>query len=157
MLFCLGFYQLNAVSYIFSHLLQEYRIQTRNCNVYLSDFYSHQLLLYFAGLLNIFVTPSQATAVYGVSSYQIRCYVTGAPGATNWYWTKTPLNGGPPITLSRTTDNAHYKIEQSATQPHLTIFGITEADEADYVCYAGNGAGLRSSTTSRLEVTGGER
>lgn len=102
------------------------------------------------------MTPTQASISYGISSFQIRCFVTGLPVATNWFWTKTPMNGQFPITLSRTTNSADYMIDQSPTEPHLTIYGITDSDEADYKCHADNGGGIRSSTVSRLEVVGGK-
>ena len=100
--------------------------------------------------------PVTFTSNIGDSSFEILCSITGRPQATDWYWTVTPVSGSSSTKIPKGTDDGKYSINNSATNPHLTIKNITSDDEADYVCWATNAVGTNSSPKSRLLVTGGK-
>jgi hypothetical protein len=66
---------------------------------------------------------------------------------------KTPINGG---SAQQITQGSKYSIQNSPTNPFLTINNIVEADEADYACQATNIVGSASSSNSRLIVNEGK-
>jgi hypothetical protein len=68
-------------------------------------------------------------------------------------WTKTPINGVSAQQIN--THGSKYSIQNSLTNPLLTINNIVEADEADYACQATHLAGSASRSNSRLIVNGG--
>ena len=116
--------------------------------------YTCEILIayYFTESLSITISPPSGTAIVGDSSYQIQCQISGTT-ASSWSWTKTPINGD---SAQQITQGSKYSIQNSPTNPFLTINNIVEADEADYACQATNVAGSASSSNSRLIVNGGK-
>ena len=128
------------------HVFPVYNVQ--NYKVKWQNFY-----FYFTEPLTLTISPPSGTATYGDASYTIQCQITGAT-ASSWSWTKTPINGG---STQQITQGSKYSIQNSPSNPFITINNIVEEDEADYACQATNLAGPASSSNSRLTVTGCEQ
>ncbi|XP_076112262.1 hemicentin-1-like isoform X2 [Mytilus galloprovincialis] len=104
------------------------------------------------------VEPRQYTATVGDASFQIQCLVTATPGATSWYWTFQPV-GGSQQTIAQGTNDQQYTVDNSGTNPHLTIKSIALNEAGIYTCYATNAAGTSDSSNNpssrhTLTVTG---
>ncbi|XP_052061298.1 hemicentin-1-like isoform X3 [Mytilus californianus] len=104
------------------------------------------------------VEPSQFTATVGDNSFQVQCTVTATPGATSWYWTFQPV-GGSQQTIAQGTNDQQYTVDNSGTNPHLTIKNIALNEAGIYTCYATNAAGTSDSANNpnsrhTLSVTG---
>ncbi|CAG2228115.1 HMCN [Mytilus edulis] len=104
------------------------------------------------------VEPRQYTATVGDASFQIQCLVTATPGATSWYWTFQPV-GGSQQTIAQGTNDNQYTVDNSGTNPHLTIKSIALNEAGIYTCYATNAAGTSDSANNpssrhTLTVTG---
>ncbi|VDI57906.1 Hypothetical predicted protein [Mytilus galloprovincialis] len=105
------------------------------------------------------VEPRQYTATVGDASFQIHCLVTATPGASSWYWTFQPV-GGSQQTIAQGTNDNQYTVDNSGTNPYLTIKSITLNEAGIYTCYATNSAGTSDgannpSSRHTLTVTGG--
>ncbi|CAG2196171.1 HMCN [Mytilus edulis] len=100
------------------------------------------------------VEPRQYTATVGDASFQIQCLVTATPGATSWYWTFQPV-GGSQQTIAQGTNDNQYTVDNSGTNPHLTIKSIALNEAGIYTCYATNAAGTSDSANnpSGLDIT----
>jgi hypothetical protein len=83
----------------------------------------------------------QEELTQGYLPFYIQCQITGAT-ASSWSWTKTPINGG---STQQITQGSKYSIQNSPSNPFITINNIVEEDEADYACQATNVAGSASS------------
>lgn len=123
---------------------------------------SHQFiyyLYYISAVPATYVEPRQYTATVGDASFQIQCLVTATPGATSWYWTFQPV-GGSQQTIAQGTNDNQYTVDNSGTNPYLTIKSIALNEAGIYTCYATNSAGTSDgannpSSRHTLTVTGG--
>ncbi|XP_076111872.1 uncharacterized protein LOC143080082 isoform X2 [Mytilus galloprovincialis] len=97
------------------------------------------------------VEPNQYAAFVEDDSFQIQCNVTATPGAFDWYWTFQPKFGSVE-TIRKGTNSQEYIIENSGTNPHLTIRNIVMNKTGVYTCYALNTAGISASNANSQHV-----
>ncbi|VDH94753.1 Hypothetical predicted protein [Mytilus galloprovincialis] len=97
------------------------------------------------------VEPNQYAAFVEDDSFQIQCNVTATPGAFDWYWTFQPKVGSVE-TIRKGTNSQEYIIENSGTNPHLTIRNIAMNKTGVYTCYALNTAGISASNANSQHV-----
>ncbi|XP_052062393.1 adhesion G protein-coupled receptor B2-like [Mytilus californianus] len=108
-----------------------------------SSSYPGSTLIYISAPIT-FVEPNQYAAMVDAASFQIQCNVTATPGAFDWYWTFHPVIGSVE-TISKGTNSEHYTVENSGTNPHLTIRNIALNKTGVYTCFALNTAGTSGS------------
>ncbi|XP_052062396.1 peroxidasin homolog [Mytilus californianus] len=104
------------------------------------------------GSLLIVVSPILYAALAGDSLAIIQCNINGTLPATSWDWIKTPIDGGNAEVIARGTNNAERQVVNSASNPSLKIFSITEDDEGNYQCRASNGKWQAISGPAILKV-----
>ncbi|CAG2228315.1 unnamed protein product [Mytilus edulis] len=98
---------------------------------------------------SIVVTPFLSPR-HGTSGIVIQCTVKSSPVATLVGWRKVSLFASTSEDIDASNKNGKYHIIDSKINPHLTINNIIFSDEANYVCFATNGAGTGQSNYARL-------
>lgn len=94
---------------------------------------------------------------HGTSGIVVQCTVKSSPVATSVGWRKVSLFDSTSEDIDASNKNGKYHIIDSMINPHLTINNIAFSDEANYVCFATNGAGTGQSNYARLtNVTSGK-
>ncbi|XP_052079229.1 hemicentin-1-like isoform X2 [Mytilus californianus] len=95
--------------------------------------------LRFISDLNVTASLKTHSSIEGDSIVTILCAISGTPLAIEWDWTKTSVNGVKVEVIAQQTNNAKRQVINSATNPNLNIYSITENDEGIYKCRANNG------------------
>ncbi|CAC5422035.1 unnamed protein product [Mytilus coruscus] len=106
----------------------------------------------FISDLNITASLKTHSTIEGDSIVTILCEISGTPRAIEWDWTKTSVDGGKAEAIAQGTNNAKRQVINSATNPNLNIYSITENDEGIYKCRANNGKRQYMSGPVILEV-----
>ncbi|CAC5394179.1 unnamed protein product [Mytilus coruscus] len=107
---------------------------------------------YSGGDLNITASLKTHSTIEGDSIVTILCEISGTPRAIEWDWTKTSVDRGKAEAIAQGTNNAKRQVINSATNPNLNIYSITENDEGIYKCRANNGKRQFMSGPVILEI-----